>query len=143
MISKEHVPEKDINTLDAADNDAPDGIWSDGTTMYVADDPSFFEKIYAYDMATGARDRDKDINALEISGNDNPEGIWSDGTTMWVADISDEKLYAYDMTSKERVPDKDFNTLDAAGTTTRRASGRMERPCGWRTTGTRNCMPMT
>ena len=110
----------DFNTLHAG-NYRPRGIWSDGTTMWVADDAqgSWFaednDKIYAYVLATGARDTSKDFNALNNAGNDDPEGIWSDGTTMWVADQSDEKLYAYDVTSGSRVRTKDINTLDAAG----------------------------
>ena len=121
MTSGSRVPARDFNTLDAAGNDEPTGIWSDGTTMWVADDAHgalFVEdndKIYAYVLATRARDPSKDFNTLNASGNDDPEGIWSDGTTMWVADQSDEKLYAYDMTSGSRVPARDFNTLDAAG----------------------------
>ncbi|MDE2887995.1 MAG: fibronectin type III domain-containing protein [Gemmatimonadota bacterium] len=121
MTTRERVPARDFNTLDAAGNDEPTGIWSDGTTMWVADDAQgewFAEnndKIYAYVLATRARDPSKDFNTLNAAGNDDPEGIWSDGTTMWVADQSDEKLYAYDMTSGNRVPARDFNTLDAAG----------------------------
>ncbi len=111
----------DFSTLDAAGNDKPTGIWSDGTTMWVADDAQglWFEedndKIYAYVLATRARDPSKDFNSLNATGNDDPEGIWSDGTTMWVADQSDEKLYAYDVTTGNRVRTRDFNTLEAAG----------------------------
>ena len=89
--------------------------------MWVADDAQGLwfaednDKIYAYVLATKARDPGKDFNTLNAAGNDDPEGIWSDGTTMWVADQSDEKLYAYDMTTRERVRTRDFNTLDAAG----------------------------
>ena len=104
-------PAKDFNTLAAAGNDSPSGIWSDGTTMWVADRSD--DKIYAYDMTTKARDPAKDFNTLAAAGNNSPSGIWSDGTTMWVAnwDWSDDKIYAYDMTTKARDPAKDFNTL--------------------------------
>ena len=37
---------KDINTLQAAENRAPQGLWSDGTTMWVADGDD--KKLYAY-----------------------------------------------------------------------------------------------
>ena len=30
-------PDKDFNTLSAAGNDRPEGLWSDGITMWVAD----------------------------------------------------------------------------------------------------------
>ena len=77
-------PAEDFNTL--ALNTNPEGIWSDGTTMWVAD--SFDDKIYAYSLATKARDSGKDFDTLAGAGNNFPEGIWSDGTTMWVADWS-------------------------------------------------------
>ena len=109
---------KDFNTLDAAGNDEPTGIWSDGTTMWVADDAQGWvdglennDKIYAYVLATRERNPSRDFNRLDAAGNNDPEGIWSDGTTMWVADQSEEKLYAYDMTTGERVAARDFNTL--------------------------------
>ncbi len=102
-------PAVDFNTLIDAFNWIPRGIWSDGTTMWVAD--WLNEKIYAYDMTTKARVPGKDFNTLEAAGNEDPEGIWSDGTTMWVADWFDEKIYAYDMATKARVPGRDFDTL--------------------------------
>ena len=100
---------QDFNTLDAAGNDEPMALWSDGTTMWVVDLDDV--KIYAYDMATKARDADKDFNTLDDAGNDNPQGLWSDGTTMWVTDQADQKLYTYDMDTKNRVSSKDFNNL--------------------------------
>ena len=106
-------PVADFDTLEAAGNALPQGIWSDGATMWVAD--WLDEKIYAYDMATKARVPAKDLDTLAASGNTWPGGIWSDGTTMWVADWLDQEIYAYDMVSKARVPSKEFNTLEAAG----------------------------
>ena len=43
--------------------------------------------IYAYNLATKARDSSKDFGTLDAE-NDHPKGIWSDGTTMWVVDWS-------------------------------------------------------
>ena len=91
---------------------SPTGIWSDGTTMWVADDSD--DKIYAYNMSTKARDSSKDFDTLEDAENERPEGIWSDGETMWVADYSDDKIYAYSMSTKARVSSKDFDTLEDA-----------------------------
>ena len=108
-------PAADFNTLVGASNWAPQGIWSDDTTMWVAD--SFAGKIYAYDLSTKARASGKDFDALEAAGNTVPYSIWSDGTTMWVADLLDGKIYAYDMTTKARDSGKDFNTLQVAGNT--------------------------
>ena len=105
----------DFNTL-VADNNHPAGLWSDGTTMWVANYNNAPEsKIFAYDLATKARAASKDFNTLKAAGNDYPQGLWSDGTTMWVADGRDARIYAYSLSTKARDASKDFNTLSAAG----------------------------
>ena len=115
MTTKTRVPTRDFNTLDAAGNDSPTGLWSDGTTMWVAEDSDGgSNKIYAYDMTTKTRVPTRDFNTLDAAENYRPRGIWSDGTTMWVADDYYDKIYAYDMTTNSRVPAKDFNTLRRA-----------------------------
>ena len=106
---------QDFNTLNAADNDSPMGIWSNGATTWVADWTD--GKLYAYNVATKARDAAKDFNTLQAAGNTRSTGIWSDGATMWVADDTDSKLYAYKMSDGSRDAAKDFNTLQAAGNT--------------------------
>ena len=95
----------------AAANGYPTGIWSDGTTMWVAD----FEdaKLYAYRMSDRSRDSGRDFTLDAANGS--PVGIWSDGTTMWASDFTDAKLYAYRMSDRSRDSGKDFNTLFAAG----------------------------
>ena len=105
----------DFDGLIAAENDAPYGIWSNGTTMWVSDIGD--DKIYAYDLTTRLRDTAKEFNTLTAADNATPYGIWSDGTTMWVADWNDQKIYAYRMSDKQRDSSKDFNTLKAAGNT--------------------------
>ena len=52
--------------LIALANRASRGIWSNATTMWVAD--SADDKIYAYDLATGGRDPAQDIDTLD-AGN--------------------------------------------------------------------------
>ena len=94
-------------------NTDPSGLWSDGTTMWVADTDD--DKLYAYNLSTKAKDSAKDFNTLAAAGNNSPNGIWSDGTTMWIADFSDDKLYAYNLSTKARDSGKDFNTLTGAG----------------------------
>ena len=101
-----HIPDRDFDKLRAAGNRNPTGIWSDGTTMWVADRSA---KIYAYNMRTRARDRGRDFNTLKDARNESPAGIWSDGMTMWVVDRADGMIYAYNMRSKARDPDKDFD----------------------------------
>ena len=113
VVDEDDLLNKEFNTLNAAGNDYPLGIWSDGTTMWVAD--LVDAKIYAYDMATKARDEDEDFDTLDAAGNDNPTGLWSDGSTMWVADWVDGKIYAYDLRTKARVPREDFNGLFTVG----------------------------
>ena len=110
-------PAADFNTLVGASNWAPQGIWSDGETMWVADIRFRNAKIYAYNLATKARVPGKDFDTLQAAGNTGPVGIWSDGTTMWVSDLLGAKIYAYNLATKARVPGKDFDTLQAAGNT--------------------------
>ena len=107
---------KDFNTLNAAGNNTPTRIWSDGETMFVLD--SFDHRVYAYNMNDKARDDSKDI-AL-AADNDNSQGIWGNGETIWVSDNYNDKLFAYKRVADEygmRDTDRDFNTLGAAGNT--------------------------
>ena len=70
------------------------GLWSDGTTVWVAD---WLEgEVLAYSLADGARAEEFDIDT-GAAGNAAPTGMWSDGETVWVADSDDAKLYAYVM----------------------------------------------
>ena len=71
------------------------GIWSDGTTIWVADD--IVDRIYAYSLSDGFRRWDLEFENLGVSGNGHARGIWSDGNTMWVADHHDDWIYAYQM----------------------------------------------
>ena len=103
-------PDRDIDGLVDAGNDAPGTVWSDGATMWVVDsqDP----KIYAYSLSSGQRVPSEDFNGLLASGNDVPTGIWSDGETMWVGNTGvgagGNKIFAYNMTSKARDPEREF-----------------------------------
>ena len=99
------TPTRDLNHLAAAGNDSPQGIWSDGTTMWIADDDD--DKLYAYTLATGVRDASKEFSLHNDNGN--PKGIWSDGTTIWVADDGDDKLYAYTLSGGARESSKEFS----------------------------------
>ena len=94
-----------------AGNDDIRGIWSDGTTMYVADSGN--DKFYAYKMSNKLRDSGKEFNL--DSDNDNASGIWSDGRTMWVAqDVPDVKIFAYKLRGGQRDSAKDFSLLHAS-----------------------------
>ena len=99
------VSVRDVDALVRARNEDPAGAWTDGTTMWVADDND--NKLYAYTLSTGARDSDKEWNLQ--SNNRDPAGIWSDGITMWVADDRDNKLYAYTLSTRVRDRDKEWD----------------------------------
>ena len=114
---------KDFNTLNAAGNNSPSRIWSDGETMFVLDSIDD-DRVYAYNMDDKARDDSKDIALAADNGN--PRGIWGNGETIWVSDDNDDKLFAYKRVEDPDTPDneygmrdtdRDFNTLSAAGNT--------------------------
>ena len=104
----------DFDTLSAAGNTSPDGIWSDGTTMWVSN--SADTKAYAYNLATKARDAAKDIS---FSGSTLRHiTLASDGTTMWTSDLLDKsKLFAYSVSGRSRDASKDITLhADNSGT---------------------------
>ena len=101
---------KDFNTLDAAGNNRPSGVCTDGTTMYVAD--SVDDKAYAYKLSDKTRDSSKDISFA--SGNDRPEGLWCNTTMMWVTNNDDDsspgdKVFAYKLSDGSRESGLDLN----------------------------------
>ena len=99
---------------------SPRGVWSDGTTIWVANSLGRNSKLWAYRQATGARTYDKDISLTD--GNNKPMGIWSDGSIMWVVDWDDDKLYAYDLDTGARQSDRDIS-LNRYNTTPRGVGG--------------------
>ena len=94
----------------------PEGVWSDGDTMWVVGLPRRW--LYAYNLQTEARRVARDITSLAAAQNHDPEGLWSDGETVWVADDddgTDDRIYAYDLHSGQRRQHLEFDTLAAAG----------------------------
>ena len=81
-------------------------IWYDGTTMWVLN--SRDDKIFAYNLATGAPDPGQDFNSLRSAGNTDATGMWSDGETVWVADRADKNIYAYSVATKQWDSGKDI-----------------------------------
>ena len=100
------IPSKSIDLATGHDN--PEGIWSDGTTVWVT--AADQDKVLAYSLANRNRSPGKDIELA--SYNSKPRGIWSDGTIMWVADWDDTKLYAYRLSNGER---RDGRDIDLTG----------------------------
>ena len=105
------------NPMHVAGNDAPLGVWSNGTTIWVSDGDDV--KIYAYYASTGERNRDEDFDTLKIADGGSPVavisllrddvvsmqrpyGLWSDGTTMWVADRVTDRIFAFNLETTER-----------------------------------------
>ena len=89
----------DFITLNSADNDVARGIWSNGTTMWVADFAD--KKLYAYDMGTRNRAGTADFDTLIAAGLLSAFGIAGDGTTMWVIDAFGVKVYAFNQPSSD------------------------------------------
>ena len=93
-------------------NPDPTGIWSDWTTMWVAD--HVYDKIFAYNMGTKLKDSDKDLELWPDPDHSSvePKGIWSDGVTMWVnhavktQDSARRGIYPYSLNTKKRDFDK-------------------------------------
>ncbi|MXZ78713.1 MAG: cadherin-like beta sandwich domain-containing protein, partial [Acidimicrobiia bacterium] len=108
---------EDFDTLAAAGNKSADGLWSDGTTMWVSDDSYGNETIFAYTLATKQRDPSKDIHVRQPGafGDAHVRDIWSDGTTMWVANHFEAKLFAYTLADGQRDPANDLDTDGAGG----------------------------
>ena len=111
-------PAKDLARMASAGNDHAEGIWSDGTTMWVADHDD--DRIYAYRLSDGAREEELGFDLysrLLFEGNHDARGIWSDSTTMWVADHDDDRIYAYRLSDGARDEESEFgdDVLKAAG----------------------------
>ena len=98
QLAMDQVPKLATQIALASANGRPVGTWADGNTIWVADTDD--DKLYAYNLVTGAHDGDKDITLSD--GNRDPSAIWSDDTTIWVSDTSDAKLYAYALATGTR-----------------------------------------
>ena len=83
-----------FDTLVGAGIDAPEGIWSDGSTMWV----STRGGIFAFDMQTKGRDSAKDVTLDSAAGNIDPQDIWGDDKTLWVGegvDTGTDGIFGY------------------------------------------------
>ena len=97
---------RDIAELDGG-NDRATGVWSDGTTLWVADNADGAgDAVYAYDLASGERVEEREFDLAEA--NRAPRGIWSDRSVVWVSDSGQERLFAYDLATGERVEEREF-----------------------------------
>ena len=104
-----HRPDQKDFTL-SADNGSARGIWSDGTTMWVADSSN--DKLYAYTLSAGTPDAANTFD-LDKANNDDPGGLYGSSSTLWVSNTVTDKVYAYTITSGSsfgtRDTSKEFN----------------------------------
>ena len=108
---------QDFEILTGVGNAAPTGICSDGTTMFVADFAD--TKVYAYNLATKARDSAKEFNL--DSANSRPEGLWCDATHIWVvndANSTSSKIFAYQHSDGSHISSMDFDASTLSSSTT-------------------------
>ena len=97
---------RDIEALDPG-NDWPTGLWSDGVTVWVAENgPGADDEIYACDLQTGERREEAEFELHET--NRAPRGFWSDGETAWVSDSGQDRLFAYDLATGARLEEHEF-----------------------------------
>ena len=105
-VDFEWTVDRDIEELDGG-NDRATGVWSDGTTLWVADNADGAgDAVYAYDRASGERLSEREFALAET--NRAPRGFWSDRSVVWVSDSGQERLFAYDLATGERVEEREF-----------------------------------
>lgn len=93
----------DFNDLELHAQNNIAGIWSDGSTIWVAcfdGSEGLPTKLCSYDMST--KERKSDFHTLGTHGNNHPQDITSDGTTMWVVDNAKDRVFAYRMSNYSR-----------------------------------------
>ncbi len=97
---------RDIEELDAA-NDRATGVWSDGTTLWLADNADGAgDAVYAYDRESGERVESREFALAET--NRAPRGFWSDRSVVWISDSGQERLFAYRLTDGERLEEREI-----------------------------------
>ena len=97
---------RDIEELDGG-NDRATGMWSDGTTLWVADNADGAgDTVYGYDRASGERQQEREFEPDER--NRAPRGVWSDRTVIWISDSGQNRLFAHNLESGERLPEREF-----------------------------------
>ena len=105
-VDFEWTVDRDIEELDGG-NDRATGVWSDGTTLWVADNADGAgDTVYAYDRASGERLSEREFALHET--NRAPRGFWSDRSVVWVSDSGRERLFAYRLADGERLEEREF-----------------------------------
>ena len=118
LLSDKTIRLTHYDHISAGRDNSPGGIWSDRETMWVT---GHHLRAYAYNMATGERDRSKEFSVPGTTGKPpflpysvgSPAGLWSNGKTMWVEGAKRRVVYAFDLQTKARVPSRDFDIVRA------------------------------
>ncbi len=110
-VDYEWTVKRDIEEL-ASGNDSATGMWSDGTTLWLVDNPDGAgDAVYAYNARTGERVEDREFELDER--NRAPRGIWSDGEgAVWVSDSGRNHLFAYDLASGDHLTERDIELAE-------------------------------
>ena len=109
-VDFEWTVKHDIEELDAG-HDKPSGMWSDGMTLWLADNPDGADDaVYAYDIASGERVEDREFELDER--NRAPRGVWSGSVTLWVSDSGQDELFAHERGTGERLPEFDIGLAE-------------------------------
>ena len=109
-VDFEWTVDRDIEELDGG-NDRATGVWSDGTTLWVADNADGAgDAVYAYDRDSGERVEEREFALHET--NRAPRGFWSDRSVVWVSDSGRERLFAYDLATGERLEEREFELAE-------------------------------
>ena len=105
-VDFEWTVDRDIEELDGG-NDRATGVWSDGTTLWVADNADGAgDAVYAYNRESGERVEEREFALHET--NRAPRGFWSDRSVVWVSDSGQERLFAYRLADGERLEEREF-----------------------------------
>ena len=105
----------DLDTMLAAGNIIPSGLWSNGELMWVADYSE--SKVFAYRLSDGARVSVRDFDLKDDNGvGITPFGLWSNGETLLASSWSGaSRVLAYTLSDGLRQTNRDIDT-SASGT---------------------------
>ena len=106
LVDFEWNVKRDIEALYGG-HDEPTGMWSDGTTLWLAHNgDGADDAVYAYDLESGERVEDREFELDDA--NRAPRGVWSDESVIWISDSGQNKLFAHDLETGERLPERDI-----------------------------------
>ena len=90
-------------------NKGPYGIWSDGTTLWVANKAATEASLFAYTLSTRARDSGSDVPSAQLNGF--ARGLWGDATHLYLASSPTPDVVAIDKTTLTRSTAHDISDL--------------------------------